>query len=135
MVKIDHEYLKQLLESFESSVGPTTDINELSVAGFDFSEDKFIFHMEILSDEFCIESCSGRDLGFERGIDGGVSWGVVPLRLTSRGHEFLDAIRNKEVWSKIKSEFKDASLGTLLRVSKELLEGVIRKKITEILQG
>lgn len=60
-MKIDHEYLKQLLESFESSVGPTTDINELSVAGFDFSEDKFIFHMEILSDEFCIESCSGRD--------------------------------------------------------------------------
>lgn len=132
-MKIDHEYLKELLEAFESAKKATTDINDLSKAGFDYSDEKFIFHIEILSDSYCIESCYGRDLGFVRGVDGHLSWGVVPLRLTAKGHEFLESIRNEEVWSKIKNEFKDSSIDTIFSVSKDLFDGFLKKKVTELL--
>lgn len=59
--------------------------------------------------------------------------GVVPLRLTAFGHEFLEALRNSQVWGTIKSEFKDASIGTLWRVSKDLLEAYTKRKISSLL--
>ncbi len=53
----------------------------------------------------------------------------VPLRLTASGHDFLEAIRNKEVWATLKSGFKDASIGTLVTVSKELLNRALTKQL------
>jgi len=132
-VKIDHEYLKGLLEAFEASETPTTDIQELEKYGFSYQEDKFIFHLNILADQNLVQREQGHGLGYLKGADGSVSWSVVPLRLTAFGHEFLEAIRNSEVWDTIKSEFKDASIGTLWRVSKELLEGYTKKKVTSLL--
>ena len=132
-MKIDHEYLKGLLEAFESSEEPITDIYKLEEKGFSFKEDIFIFHLQILSDKNLVQREKGIDLGFNRNSDGTVSWSVVSLRLTADGHDFIEAIRNNEVWDSIKSEFKDASLGTLIRVSKQLIESYTKKKITSIL--
>lgn len=53
----------------------------------------------------------------------------VPLRLTASGHDFLEAIRNKEVWATLKSGFKDASIGTLVTVSKKLLNRALTKQL------
>jgi hypothetical protein len=132
-MKIDHEYLKKLLEAFEASDTPTTDIQELESVGFSYQEDKFIFHLSILADQNLVQREQGHGLGYQKGADGYVSWSVVPLRLTAFGHEFLEALRNSQVWSTIKSEFKDASIGTLLRVSKDLLEGYTKKKVITLL--
>ncbi|MHA7000162.1 DUF2513 domain-containing protein [Aeromonas schubertii] len=132
-MKIDNEYLKGLLEAFEASDTPTTDIEELKKAGFSYQEDKFIFHLSILADQNLVQCEQGYGLGYQKGVDGYVSWAVVPLRLTAFGHEFLEALRNSQVWDTIKSEFKDASIGTLWRVSKELLEGYTKKKVTSLL--
>lgn len=132
-MRIDQEYLKGVLEAFEASHTPTTDIQELEQAGFSYQEDKFIFHLSILADQHFVEREQGDGLGYRRGVDGYISWAVVPLRLTAAGHEFLEALRNSEVWDTIKSEFKDASIGTLWRVSKELLEGYTKKKVTSLL--
>lgn len=74
-MKIDHEYLKGLLEPFEASDTPTTDINELGRAGFSHQEDKFIFHLSIPADRNLVQGEQGDDLGYRRGVDGYVSWG------------------------------------------------------------
>ncbi|GAA5446117.1 hypothetical protein Misp06_04326 [Microbulbifer sp. NBRC 101763] len=134
-MKIDHDYLKGLLEAFEASNSPTTNIQELDQAGFNYKEDKFIFHLRILTDQNLVQPERGYSLGYVKGADGQVSWSVLPLRLTASGHEFLEAIRNSEVWDSIKSEFKDASIGTLWRVSKNLLEGYTKKKVTSLLSS
>jgi hypothetical protein len=134
-MKIDQVYLKELLEAFESSGTPTTNIRELSQKGFDNQTDAFIFHLQILEDQRFVKSEHGYDLGYEKGMDGHISWSVIPLRLTAQGHEFLEALRHSEVWETIKTEFKDASIGTLWRVSKELLEGYTKKKVTSLLNG
>ncbi len=54
-------------------------------------------------------------------------------RLTWGGHEFLDNIRSEEVWAKIKSEFKDASVSTIVSVGKQLAENFAKNKIQSIL--
>lgn len=132
-MKIDQKYLRDLLEAFEASTTSTTNIIELEEIGFNYQEEKFIFHLKILADQYLIEREQGHGLGYDKSADGYTSWSVVPLRLTAAGHELLEALRNDAVWSTIKSEFQDASIGTLWRVSKELLEGYTKKKVTSLL--
>lgn len=88
-----------------------------------------------MADQGLVEQENGLGLGYKKGADGHFSWSVVPLRLTAQGHDFIEALRNSEVWDIIKKEFKDASLGTLLRVSKDLLEGYTKKKVIGLLNG
>jgi hypothetical protein len=134
-MKIDMEYLKGLLEAFQLSEKPTTDIEELKGRGFDYDDDKFIFHLQILADRNLVEQEDGDGgLGYFKSIDGFVSWSVLPLRLTASGHDFIEALANKEVWQKVKTEFKGASISTLITVSKKLLEGYLSKKVEEILK-
>ncbi|WP_434964886.1 DUF2513 domain-containing protein [Dickeya ananatis] len=66
--------------------------------------------------------------GVVESADGFVSWSVLPLRLTAAGHDFIDALRNREVWATLKASFKDASMGTLMTVSKELFNRALNKQ-------
>jgi hypothetical protein len=58
----------------------------------------------------------------------GLVVGVLPLQLTASGHQFVEALSNKEVWAAIKHGFKDASIETLKSVSVKLLEGYAQKR-------
>jgi Hypothetical protein (DUF2513) len=128
-MKINQEYLKGLLEAFQSAEKPTTDIRELEQKGFSYQKPEFIFHLQILSDQHLVVRESGVGLGYSP--NGG--WVVTPLRLTAQGHEFIEALNNSQVWETIKTEFSEASIGTLWKVSKELLEAYTKKKITSLL--
>jgi len=132
-LKIDQNYLKEMLEAFESAENPTTDIQELEIKGFECSEDKFIFHLQILADQGFVQREQGEGLGYSKGAGGNISWSVVPLRLTAQGHDFIEALKNSEVWDTIKSEFQEASIGTLWKVSKSLLEGYTKKKVEALI--
>ncbi|RJO69643.1 MAG: DUF2513 domain-containing protein [Myxococcales bacterium] len=132
-MKIDLEYLKNLLEAFESAETPVTDINELKEKGFLENEDVFLFHLQIMEDEGLVQGKPDGGLGYTRSISGGVYWSDVPLRLTSQGHQFLDSLRNKEVWNAIKTGFKEHSIGTLLTISKDLLNGFLKKKVSALI--
>lgn len=132
-MKINQDYLKGLLEAFEAMDKPTTDIVELKSQGFNYDDNCFIFHFQLLADRNLIRPEDGDDFGYVKSVDGFVSWNVIPLRLTADGHDFIEAMRNKEVWVAIKSQFKDASLGSLINISKQLLEGYAKKKISDLL--
>lgn len=54
-MKIDREYLKGLLEAFEASYNPTTDILELKERSFNAKDSNFIFHLRILADQGLVE--------------------------------------------------------------------------------
>lgn len=128
-MKIDQEYLKNLLIAFEDSDGPETNIRELNESGFNFSEQKFIFHMRLLDDKNLISRTDGQlGFGFYTGADDGGSWAVIPLRLTAQGHDFIQALRQKEVWNSVKENFKDVGITTLVDVSKELAKGFALKQ-------
>jgi hypothetical protein len=133
-MKIDQDYLKRLLEACQASEKPTFDIEDLRVAGFDYNDQQFEFHMKILNDQNLVERDDG-DAGFGlfKGIDGFLSWSVLLLRLTASGHQFIEALENREVWAAIKHGFKDASIDTLRRVALKLLDGFAQKKVDELL--
>lgn len=132
-MKIDQDYLKGLLEAFEASDSPDTDIDRLHEQGFDCETDAFVFHMRLLEDRGLITRTDGESgFGVIESLDGMVHWAVLPLRLTALGHDFLDALRNQEVWSTLKTGFKDASMGTLMTVSKELFNRALSKQLDKI---
>jgi hypothetical protein len=63
--------------------------------------------MAILDDQGFIQQDDGDPgFGLTKGIDGFLSWSVLPLRLTASGHDFLDTVQNPEVWSKTKAAAK-----------------------------
>ena len=62
-MKIDHDYLKKLLEACQASEKPTFDIQDLKADGFDYNDPKFEFHMAILDDQGFIQQ-DGGDPGF-----------------------------------------------------------------------
>jgi len=106
-MKIDHDYLKKLLEAGQASDKPTFDIEDLKVAGFDYNDPQFEFHMAILNDRGFIGQDDGDPgFGLTKGIDGFLSWSVLPLRLTASGHDFLDSVQNPEVWTRTKAAVK-----------------------------
>jgi hypothetical protein len=133
-LKINEDYLKKLLQACQAAEKPTFDITELKAAGLDHNEPQFEFHMMILNDQgFIMRDDSDAGIGLYKSADGFATWSVLPLRLTASGHQFIEALSNKEVWAAIKHGFKDASIDTLWKVSQKLLEGYAQKKINDVL--
>ncbi|HEY2034436.1 MAG TPA: DUF2513 domain-containing protein [Rhizomicrobium sp.] len=133
-MKIDQEYLKNLLEACQASEKPTFDIEDLKAAGFDYNDKQFEFHMAILTDQgFIAQDDGDSGFGLTKSLDGFLSWSVLPLRLTASGHQFVEALSNEEVWAAIKRGFKDASITTLKTVSLKLLDAYAKKKIDDLL--
>ena len=136
-MKLDQQYLKDLLIAFEKTYGPDTMLSELEDNGFNRYDQNFIFHMRLLCDYELIVRVDGKP-GFghimsnELGEGVEYSWLEVPLRLTARGHDFIADLRQKEVWQAIKTNFKDEGIGTLMSVSKSLAKCFARKKIKDI---
>src|SRR5664279_4892716 len=90
-MKIDHDYLKKLLEACQASEKPSFNIEDLKAAGLDYNDAKFEFHRAILDDKGFIQQDDGDPgFGLTKSIDGFLSWAVLPLRLTASGHDFLD---------------------------------------------
>lgn len=132
-MKIDQQYLKDLLIAFEDNDGPQTNIRELEDAGFDYTNQKFIFHMRLLDDKNLIARVDGEPgFGLYLGADNIGSWAVLPLRLTSQGHDFIEALRQKEVWNTVKENFKEASISTLVDVAKQLAQGFAKQRIKQL---
>lgn len=67
-------------------------------------------------------------------MNNSVSLSAVPIRLTQAGHNFANALHNKEVLSKLKSELKDAPFKTLFDGSQKLLEHYFKKKIDALVE-
>lgn len=136
-MKINHQYLKDLLIAFEETQGPDTMLSELGESGFHQDDSDFIFHMRLLYDNGLIVRTDGKSgFGHEmsRALGVGVSyyWLDTPLRLTARGHDFIADLRQKEVWQTIKTNFKDEGISTLMGLSKSLAMGFAKKKVKDL---
>lgn len=130
-MKINLEYLKQLLEIFETSEKAFTNIIELKNNGLDYDSEEFIFHLHLLWDNKLISTEDPRDLNFGFSRNGNVKpiWTLKNLRLTYDGHQFIEALNNKEIWNKIQKDFKKSGLSTIVDVSKTLLGEHLKQKL------
>jgi hypothetical protein len=130
-MKIDQEYLRAILNTFVESSRSFIWIEDIVKKGID-TDDKFLFHIQILEDQHFIECLDKRsDLGYEITLGGSFEWKSRPLRLTAAGHEFTEAINRPEIWEILKDEFRDASLSTLKSAATSLLMAFAKKQITK----
>lgn len=53
----------------------------------------------------------------------------VITSMTWAGHEFLDNLRQEDVWNVIKTKFKDDSVATVIAVAKDLAANFAKKKL------
>ena len=120
----------------QASEKPTFDIDDLKSSGLDYGDQRFEFHMMVLTEQGFIERDDGDPgFGLTKGVDGFLSWDALPLRLTTSGHQFIEALSNKDVWAAIRHDFKDASIETLKTVSFRLLEGYSRNVVNNIVNN
>lgn len=85
-MKIDHDYIKRMIDIILGHPSPTFTIEDFDNAGLSHQTPEFEFHIKLFDDQGLIEQ-DDRDRGFGliKGIDGYATWAVLPLRLTSRG--------------------------------------------------
>jgi len=133
-MKIDQEYIKELLSTFTESSRSFIWVEDVVKKGIEM-DDKFLFHIQILEDQGFIECLDKKsDIGYEITLGGNFEWKSRPLRLTASGHEFSEAINRPEIWEILKNEFRDASLSTLKSAAKSLLIAFAKKQINKYLE-
>jgi len=86
-MKRDMDLIRLLLLSFEAG----TESEELKR----YDANAQVYHMVLLKDAGMIDAVIRND---ERGIPNG----AIFLRMTWAGHEFLDSVRDSDIWAKIK---------------------------------
>lgn len=133
-MKIDHAYLKGLLEAFEDAEAPFTDVLQLRKQGYACEEDAFVFHFHILIDKGLIEAKSlDGSTGYQIQPNGSPLWMAVPLRLTASGHEYISSLHEPDVWETIQKNFRESSLDTVKSIATDLAKKYAKKKLEELL--
>ena len=142
-MKIDLEYYKKLFSAFLESDQAHITYEDLINAGVEVSiedelSEKFIFHMQL-----CIENCLITNDKQECsnlesiGIGGNKSNSYIidiPMRLSQSGQDFAATLNNKEVFDKLKSEFKDMPFKTIFDGGQKLLNHLLKKKLDVLLE-
>jgi hypothetical protein len=133
-MKIDQDYLREILNTFTESSKSFIWLEDLTRKGIEI-DDKFLFHIQILEDQHFVECLDKRsDIGYEITLGGNFEWNSRPLRLTASGHEFTEAINRPEIWDILRQEFKDASLSTLKSAATSLLVAFAKKQVNKYLE-
>lgn len=124
-MKLDYTYLKQILVFMEESSSHQIWVSELIKNLSDDNEDKFIGHIKILFDFGCVSTQSGRT-GFTTAMNGQIIVADVPYRLTAKGYEFLDILKNDTIINKI----KDFAISNAWEIGKQMLVGFATNKLS-----
>ncbi|NQE51859.1 DUF2513 domain-containing protein [Herbaspirillum rubrisubalbicans] len=122
--KRDMDLIRELLlklEAWQMEPGDVFSINpddpEIAVDGYSGAEIEY--HLALLREKGFI-NCPGSQPMF----------GITYAGLTWEGHDFLDAVRNPEIWSKTKDGARAAG-GFTIDLLKDLAKGLVKKQIEE----
>lgn len=115
-MKRDWDLVREILIDLES-----VDHGHVVVAGDGQDKNLFGYHCKMLRDAGLIEASISEYMG------GGI--GGQAIRLTWAGHEFLDSIRPKSTWDKVKMQAKEKGIGLTLDAIKALAEIAMKAAI------
>ncbi len=120
-MKLDSDFMRQILlliENNEDYLMSSLALKKaLTIKGRN-SERKFMGHIMLLADNNVIESVNSKyPFGFVFGVDGEYSIIEASYRLTARGYELIDVIKNDEIFEKVKG----LSINNALEIAKQML--------------
>jgi hypothetical protein len=84
---------------------------------------KEVYHLKMLSEEGYISG-----LEFHEYSEGLACYLLDP-KLTWNGHEFLETVRPKKIWEKIKTHLKDKGVGLTIDAISKAAPGIISKAL------
>ena len=130
-MKIEIDYIKKLLTKALDSEKAIFTIFELVDDRLEVDSETFVFHLKILADQDIIVSDNDNsfNIGDSRLGNGALTWTIKYLRLTNKGHDFIDALQNKTVWNKLKKDVKSKSLSAIESTAKSLLTKIIEQSL------
>lgn len=127
-MKPNPEYIRNLLNVFEEFPAPTMDIQDIERAGIPYDNDEFYFHLRLLNDDRFVEREDEEPgIGVDRSADGMYQWSVLPLRLTSAGHTFAQALRSDTGFAAVKKTFAGTSLSVMRDIAVAAFKGELAK--------
>lgn len=124
-MRLNHDCVRDILLCIEDCTGDLNAIYRISYIcdslSSKYSSNEIEYHMHLLD-----------EAGFIYGIKFFVSGDGILQRLSWKGHEYLDNIRDKSAWSKLKDGSIDLScmsLDVLGQIAKELALSIAKKKL------
>lgn len=101
----DMDLLRQILLKVEGYNNPYPNLDPLSIDGYEWPA--IAEHIKLLTESAYLDSME-------------MDYGLCPTRLTMKGHDFLDSIRNDTVWNKVKEQVKEKGGGFTMEILKAL---------------
>ena len=120
-MKLDKDLVREILLAIEAN--DKTPDSWINLAIESHTDDEVSYHVMQLHD-------AGFIVGKNLSSDSGFDW--RPQRLTYHGHEFLDTIRDGEVWRRTKVGAEKAgvaSIGFLLELGKAYGKQVLKERL------
>lgn len=115
-MKRDNDYLRELL--FEIENAESYLIFVPLTYGMSDEQQKEYYHVRLLCDVGCL-------------VQDGDNKKTSGYRLTSQGHDFIDAIRDEGIWKKTKKAVAETGGNTTLEMVKIIAIGFLKKKLSE----
>lgn len=122
-MKLDKDLVREILLAIEASINDPKQRIELVLANRSARE--VSYHVLLLTEAGLILSQDAAYLASAESI-----W--QPTRLTYKGHEFLDTVRDGEVWRRTKAGAEQAGvsgLGVLLELGKAYGKEMLKEKL------
>lgn len=120
-MKLDKDLVREILLAVEASKEDPLEWIQIDLEGREALE--ISYHVMLLHE-------AGLIVGQDLSTDDGLEW--LPKRLTYKGHEFLDTVRDGEVWRRTKAGAEKAGvagLGVLLELGKAYGKEVLKEKL------
>jgi len=118
----DWEIIRAILIRLEESNTPNTIVVMDDFDGFD--EQSVAYNIRLLRDANCIEA-NIRETSTGDNLIGA----AIARRLTPKGHDLLDSIRNESVWNQIQEKFQsrglDMTIDMVISVGKRIIESML----------
>lgn len=115
-MKLDYDIIRHILLTIESS-----DSNRLSVKDFcteEYTPEIISYHILLLMDEEYIEA---QPLRAVRSQD------FLIHRMTMKGHQYLDSVRDNQIWKETKSTIAKVTSSITLDLIKSVALGLAKK--------
>lgn len=123
-MKLDYDCIRYLLISIEESKNPR--LLASSLANDKYNVKTVLYHIECLLDVNYLEVSKPINSLASAYND------YFIFRITMFGHQFLDSIRNTDVWNKTKTTSKEigvTTLNSILKIAESIIANIITSKL------
>ncbi len=122
----DWNVIREILLKLEQSETANSNLNAKDLN--DYEEQNVAYNMRLLDDDKCIIA-----MIIDTHDGSGKIGSATAERMTNKGHDLLDTIRNDNIWRKIKEHFYRAGINMtidlVITTGRHIIESIIIPKI------